>query len=79
MPDKEPEHPKAHLTLPAAAVSAKKIKKTLAPIVYELGAAFTVGWLAYIGTGDWKQGVGAALVSMFGGGVRRAGTWYAEK
>lgn len=72
--DKKPEHPKLH---PVVA-SAKK-QKTLPPIVYEVGAAITVGWLAYIGTSDWKQGVGAALVSMFGGGVRRVGTWYAER
>lgn len=78
MPDKEPEHPKAHLTLPAAAAKAKK-RKALPPVLYEIGAAVAIGWTVYIGTNDWKQGVGAALVSMFGGGVRRAGTWYAER
>lgn len=71
-------HPKAHPTMPAVVAAAKR-KKTLPPIVYEIGVAITVGWLAYIGTGDWKQGVGAALVSMFGGSVRRGAKWYAEK
>ncbi len=65
-------HPQAHPTV-------KKSKKTLPPVIYEVGAAITVGWLSWVGTNDWKVGVGAALVSMFGGGVRRAGQWYTEK
>lgn len=77
--DQDVQHPQAHPVVSAAAARKKKPPKPLPPIVYEIGAALTVGWLVWVGTGDWKQGVGAALVSMFGGGAHRAGRWYADR
>lgn len=38
-------HPQAH---PAV----KKSKKTLPPVIYEIGAAITVGWLSWVSTND---------------------------
>lgn len=67
----EEKHPQVH--------PAVKKRRPWPPVLYEIGAAFTAGWLVFIGTNDWKQGVGAGLLSMFGGGVRRAGQWYSEK
>ena len=47
--------------------------KRLPAWVYEVGGALAVGWGFYIATGDWKQGVGAGLATMFGGIVHRGG------
>lgn len=69
MPDIQ--HPQSH--------PAVKRRKSLPPVTYEIGAAVTAGWLVFAGTSDWKQGVGAALLTMFGGGIHRAGRWYSGK
>jgi hypothetical protein len=72
----ETKGPHVRPNLPAMA--RRRTRGHLA-MVYELGAALTSGWFLYMGTGDWKQGVGGALLMMFGGGLSRAGKWYADR
>jgi hypothetical protein len=62
MPDEL--HPKAHAAI-------KKPRRRLPGWAYEVGAAVAIGWTVYLTTQDWKQGVGAGLVMMFGGGAAR--------
>jgi hypothetical protein len=73
----ETKNPHVHASLPAMAAK-RRVRGKLA-VFYELGAAVTAGWFLYTGTGDWKQGVGGALLMMFGGGLNRAGKWYADR
>jgi hypothetical protein len=73
----ETKNPHAHASLPAMA--AKRKQRAKYAIFYEMGAACTAGWCVFMATGDWKQGVGGALLTMFGGGLNRAGKWYADR
>lgn len=58
------QHPKEHK-------SVKKPKRSLPAAVYELAVVAAAGWTFYLGTGDWKQGVGAALAWLAGLGTTR--------
>ena len=64
-------HPKSH--------KAIKVRRRLPGWVYEIGAAVAVGWTVYLTTQDWKQGVGAGLVTMFGGAAARGGRYLEER
>jgi len=67
-----PDHPQAHKPV-------KKPKSAMPVLMAEIGAALTVGWTLYFTTGDWKQGVGAGLFTLFGGFVHRGGAWYTNR
>ena len=68
----EVDHPQAH---PAV----KKQRSAMPALAAEIVAAITTGWFTYMGTGDWKMGVGAALAMLSGGLVHRGGVWYTAR
>ena len=70
MPEENHPHPQAH--------AAAKKRKRMPAWVYEVGLAVSMGWTIYLTTQDWKQGVGAGLIALFGGAVHRGGD-YLEK
>lgn len=61
MPEK---HPKEH-------AAVKRVRPSLPAVVYELAVVAAGGWAVYMGTGDWKQGVGAGLAWLAGIGTGR--------
>jgi hypothetical protein len=72
MPDET--HQQAH-----ASVASKKSKKRLPSWMYEVGFSLSIGWGVYAATSDWKQGVGAGLVALFGGAVHRGGRYLEDR